>query len=94
MITLEDCNCGLRQAQADSSGLTTMEKIYFMARGQPVDLVEGEDGVWSVEPPRSQYRNEGRYSYGHVGDCFDYFTKYAGVNWPDCSGIWLDRSIV
>lgn len=26
--------------------MTTLEKMYYMARAEPVDMVEGEDGVW------------------------------------------------
>lgn len=93
MITLEDCDCVLRQAQADSSGLSILEKIYYMARPQPVDLVEGADEVWkppsrNAVPP--QRGNDERRVYGHMADGFDYFTKYAGVYWPDSSGIWTN----
>ena len=59
----------LRQAQADRSGLNTIEKIYYMARGLAVDLVEGNDGVWRERVVRDRPYFDNR----HMADCFDYF---------------------
>lgn len=69
MITLEDCNVCIQVAQADQSGLSTIEKIYYMARGLAVDIVEDNDGVWREKV----LRDSPQYGYGHLVDAFDYY---------------------
>jgi hypothetical protein len=87
MITLE-CDV-LDYARTDSSGLTTLEKMYFMARCKPVDLVEDEDGVWREPKRGSQYY--GRYErYGHSSDAMEYYIRFAGVPRTGNEGIWIN----
>ncbi|MCP9765158.1 hypothetical protein [Lacihabitans soyangensis] len=76
MMTLEDCDCGLRQAQADSSGLTTLEKMYYMARPEPVDLVEGDDGVFREKKIEGKNENERRGFIGRMFWASDRFDSY------------------
>ena len=87
MVTMEDCNVCLLQAQTDRSGLTTIEKMYFMARGHPLDLVEGEDGIFRKPKLRGWGDVRG---YGHLEDCLNY-TKWAGISFGDSSGIWINN---
>jgi hypothetical protein len=87
MITLEDCNCNVDHILTIDEGLSTLEKIYFMARGQPVDLVEGEDGVFRKPKLRGWADARG---YGHLEDCLNY-TKWAGISFGDYSGIWINN---
>lgn len=79
MITIEYCNVCIQIPQADKSGLSTIEKMYYMARGLAVDLVEGKDGVWRERVVRDRLK----YEYGHLADCFDYFLseKYGYTNY-------------
>lgn len=59
MITLEES--GLEYTYVDFSEHTTLEKIYYMVRTRPVDMVEGKDGVW--KPPDPQWGSNDRVVY-------------------------------
>lgn len=76
MITLEES--GVDYTYIDMSEYTTLQKMYYMARPEPIDLVQGEDGVFRIERPSKVH--DFHYS-GHMADAFDYYayTKWAGI---------------
>ncbi|HLO43896.1 MAG TPA: hypothetical protein VK175_06150 [Leadbetterella sp.] len=59
-----------------------------MARLKPVDMVEGEDGVWRKKEERVRTERD----YGHQADAFEYFYSHMYSKFINTKkgGFWTD----